>query len=111
MTNERIILLHRIRLLREGVIGSKGIHEFRDYKGVPYSYEMPEDIYTAGAWLKRGYQIKPGETACAHFPIWKYRTDWSSRPPTRTYYMKDMNFFTADQVTPLAEPELYDTAV
>ena len=103
MTNKRIIMLQRINLLKDGIIRSEGIHHFKDYKGVPYSYEVPEEIYTAGAWLKRGYRIKPGESARACFPIWKYRIDRSTHPPTRTYYMKDMDFFTADQVIPVTE--------
>ena len=110
MTNERIILLQRIRLLREGVIGSTGTREFRDYKGRPCSGEVPEDIHTAGAWLKRGYQVRPGEKACARFPIWKYRIDRSSRPPSTVFYMKDMDFFTAGQVRPLTAPESPGTA-
>ena len=111
MTNARIILLQRNRLLREGVIGSAGIHRFKDYKGVPYACDIPEDIFTMGAWRKRGYRIKPGETARARFPIWRYRIDHSTRPPKKTYYMKNMDFFTADQVTPFTDTEAYDTAI
>lgn len=101
MTNERIILLQRIELLRNGLIGSKGTREFTDYRGRTFSYEMPEEIYTEGAWRKRGYKIRPGEQARARFPIWKYEIDHSARHFSRTFYMSDMNFFTEDQVMPI----------
>ena len=103
MTNERIILLKRIDLLRDGLIRSIGTREFTDYRGRKFSYDIPEDIYTEGAWRKRGYRIRKGEQARARFPIWKYQIDPDARPYGRTFYMTDMNFFTEDQVVPITD--------
>ena len=101
MTNETIIQLHRRALLKEGIIGSVGTKSFCDGHGNRVTFPEPEEIYTAHAWIKRGFQVRPGETPVATFPIWRYQDDRSTYPVSRSYYRAAAQFYKADQVEPI----------
>lgn len=100
MTNETIIQIHRRALLDEGIIGSIGKKYFTDAEGNRITFHEPEEIFTARAWFKRGYRVRPGEKPVATFAIWRYKDDRSRTPVKRSYYQADADFFTIGQVVP-----------
>jgi len=73
MKNADIILKERLRLMKEGVLGSTGnvikIETEDGEKEVP----EPLQIHTYAGWLDLGYRVCHGQHAIANFPVWKMR--------------------------------------
>lgn len=108
MTNAEIVFLNSLDLMEIGVLKGNGImFGYKGTDGQMHTLEMPEDIYTFGAWKKMGFAVRKGEHAKACFPVWKYIKDAGEAADDEDgdsdgkCYMKMAYFFTADQVEPL----------
>lgn len=71
MTNQMIILMERIRLMDEGIIGTTGRSVTIETDEGTKTLEEPEYIFTVSEWNKRGFRINKGETHIAECLIWK----------------------------------------
>lgn len=61
MTNEAIIFDARLKLMRDGKIGSTGrTIVIEDSEGNKTQMPEPEEIHTYTAWQKLGFQVKRG---------------------------------------------------
>ena len=111
MTNEMIIMMESVRLMKEGVI--KGTGKFAEAKinGKIEKFEIPEEIHTYERWRKMGYQVQKGQTSFIKFKVWFYtgrngrsqEVEEGAENSTQQRgkcYMRMTAFFTADQVKP-----------
>ena len=107
MTNNMIILMERVRLMKEGKIGNTGRYiEVERKDGTVEKLMEPVEIHTYAHWKALGYQVKRGEKAVASFTIWKSGKGKSEPNPEapeenleKTHmFMKLSSFFTPDQV-------------
>ena len=72
MTNNMIILMERVRLMKDGIIGTTGrTFEIEDSEGNKQIINEPEPIFTYASWKSMGYQVKKGEKHIAEIMIWK----------------------------------------
>ena len=71
MTNQMIILMERIRLMDEGIIGTTGRSVTIETDEGTKTLEEPEYIFTVSEWNKRGFRINKGEKHIAECMIWK----------------------------------------
>ena len=115
MTNEEIIFVNSIELMKNGVI--KGTGKFLTRKlsdGTEIQIEQPEEIHTFNGWKERGFSVKKGEHAKAKFDIYKCRVssekipikDENGEPEEKSFDVKHMFrktafWFTAEQVEPI----------
>ena len=107
MTNQMIILLESIQLMKEGKISGSGVYgTYTDAEGNEKQIELPEQIHTFAAWKHAGYCVKKGEHAIAAFPVWKYRESRrdnteeidSDAAPAGRMFLKKAFFFKSSQV-------------
>ncbi|MBR4589650.1 MAG: hypothetical protein IKO36_03210 [Bacteroidaceae bacterium] len=114
MTNEMIIMMESVRLMKEGVIKGTGKFAEAEINGKIEKFEIPEEIHTYERWRKMGYQVQKGQTSFIKFKVWFYtgRNGRSqeveegaenSRQQRGKCYMRMTAFFTADQVKPKDE--------
>ena len=101
ITNEEIIFNARLRLMKDGKIGTTGrVLRFQAEEG-EVEIPEPEEIHTFAGWKDAGYKVKRGEHAVAQFGIWKYsaKKDEDGKPDGRGYcFLKQSHFFSAAQV-------------
>lgn len=71
MTNNMIVLMERIRLMDEGIIGTTGRSVTIETDEGTKTLEEPEYIFTVSEWNKRGFRVNKGETHIAECLIWK----------------------------------------
>ena len=104
MTNQMIILLTSIDLMKEGKL--RGTGEFIEVKkedGTKMMLELPEEIHTFNGWKARGFAVKKGEKSSIKFPIWKHtskkvKAEDGKEDESCHMFMKVSAFFTAAQV-------------
>lgn len=73
MTNEKIILLESVKLMKEGVLKPTDEKIIVEYEGGrKEELQVPEPIHTFNGWKERGYSVKKGEKSKIKFAIWKY---------------------------------------
>ncbi|MGO5337907.1 hypothetical protein ACTQZS_14100 [Bilifractor sp. LCP19S3_H10] len=74
MDNATIILHERLKLMKEGKIGSTGrILEFTAEDGTTKKIPEPEPLLTYDVWKHNGFIVKRGEHAAAVIEIWMPR--------------------------------------
>ena len=96
MTNEQIIFKNRISLMESGIIGTTG-KSITVVDGIGFTKVInePEPIHTINEWKRRGFFVKEGQKAIAHFSIWKRgETD---------LFKKKAYFFSSSQVEPISK--------
>lgn len=112
MTNEKIILLERMSLLKAGKIGTTGrVFRLDNGDGTTTDILEPEEIHTFAAWKERGMSVKKGEHAVTKLTIWKAgkgkkapETEEQAENPEKTrMFLKTAHFFAASQVEPTKE--------
>lgn len=107
MTNNMIILMERVRLMKDGIIGTTGqTFEIEDSEGNKQIINEPEPIFTYASWKNMGYQVKKGEKHIAEIMIWKMgkgkraepAEDSEEKAPRQRMFLKTAYFFKASQV-------------
>ena len=107
MTNNMIILMERVKLMEDGVIGTTGrMFEIEDAEGNKKIIQEPEPIYTYAAWKSLGYQVRRGEKHIAEIDIWKMGKSKKSeddgenegKTERKRMFWKKAFFFKASQV-------------
>lgn len=110
MTNNMIILMERVQLMKAGKIGTTGRYVEVEHKdGTVEKLAEPEEIHTYQHWKALGYQVKRGEKAAASFMIWKAGKSKEEPNPEAPeenlekmkMFMKLAHFFTMAQVEPI----------
>lgn len=106
MTNEQIIMNTRVRLMRNGVIGTTGRKmEYVDADGVVSEIDEPAEIHTYVGWKRRGYQVPRGTKSKVFIPIWNYSTDEEGNT---TMFQRNAPFFLPSQVELIQPEEISD---
>lgn len=103
MTNDMIILIESIKLMKEGKINGTGqFITIEDKNGEKKDIELPEAIHTYRKWKSLGFQVKKKEKAVAQFPVWKYiagkKDEETGEESKAKMYLKKSSFFTVSQV-------------
>lgn len=108
MTNEKIIMMESIKLMKEGKLKGSGVFGTCEINGEVKEIELPEQIHTFNGWKEIGYKVKKGAHSEIKFPIWKFTArektneekngSLSDDLPITNMFLKTAAFFTIDQV-------------
>lgn len=102
MTNEAIIFDVRLKLMKDGKIGSTGrIIVIEDGEGNKTQMPEPEEIHTYTAWQKLGFQVKRGQKAIDKLQIWKHtvkKAEKEDEEDKENMFMVTSSFFSQSQV-------------
>lgn len=102
MTNEAIIFGARLKLMKDGKIGSTGrTIVVEDGEGNKTQMLETKDIHTYTAWQKLGFQVKRGQKAIDKFQIWKHivkKAEKEDEEDTENMFMVTSSFFSQSQV-------------
>lgn len=105
MTNNMIVLMERVELMKQGVLDGTGEYmTVEDKDGNKVQVEMPEEIYTYAKWKEKGYQVQKGQKAIAQISIWKHTTRENENGEEESkMFMKKASFFKQSQVEKIEE--------
>lgn len=102
MTNEAIIFGARLKLMKDGKIGSTGrTIVVEDDEGNKTQMPEPEEIHTYAAWQRLGFQVKRGQKAIDKFQIWKHtvkKAEKEDEEDVENMFMVTSSFFSQSQV-------------
>lgn len=102
MTNEAIIFGARLKLMKDGKIGSTGrTIVVEDGEGNKTQMPEPEKIHTYTAWQKLGFQVKRGQKAIDKLQIWKHtvkKAEKEDEEDKENMFMVTSSFFSQSQV-------------
>lgn len=70
MTNNMIILMERVELMKHGILDGTGVYmTVEDKDGNKQQVEIPEEIHTYAKWKQMGYQVQKGQKAITQVVI------------------------------------------
>ena len=109
MTNEMIIMMESVRLMKEGILKGSGKFAEAEINGKIEKFEIPEEIHTYEKWKKLGFQVQKGEKSNIKFPVWYFTGKNGKAKEVETIAEPEMNrggrcykrtasFFTISQV-------------
>lgn len=100
MTNNMIILMERVELMKQGILDGTGVYmTVEDKDGNKQQVEIPEEIHTYAKWKQMGYQVQKGQKAITQVVIWKHTTRENEDGEDESkMFMKKASFFKQSQV-------------